>query len=267
MMPALGGRLCGVMLAVVLVGLGVASAHAAPAEKKKPVAVAPAAPATPAGGKPAQPAANVPLLPGAGSKEPVNIDADKLDYYDKEQKLVYTGNVVAVQGDSTLKSSVLTIFLEKQDANSTPGATAPAQPASAPGAPNQSSSVKHMEADGPVTLISKDQIGTGDHATYDKAENKVYLNGNVTLSQGTNVTQGDRLVYDMTTGQAQVFSGTTNGRVKSVFTPGSGTPGAAKPTEAKAAPKKEKPGTIKHKAASGSKAAARAPARDAAAQQ
>ncbi len=185
----------------------------------------------------------VPLLPGAGSKEPVNIDADKLDYFDKDQKLIYTGDVVAVQGESTLKASVLTIFLQK-DAQGQGGATAPTpNPAPAGGAnvgPAAGSSVKHMEADGPVTLISKDQVGTGNHATYDKAENKVYLTGNVTLSQGTNVTQGDHLIYDLTTGQAQVFSGTTNARVKSVFTPGSGTTNQP-PAAAKSSPKPDKP--------------------------
>ena len=201
--------------------------------------------ALPAAGAPARSGGGVPLLPGAGSKDPVNIDADKLDYFDKEQKLIYTGSVVAVQGDSTLKASVLTIFLQK-DAQGQTGATAPAAPpAPAPAgtAPGTGSSVKHMEADGPVTLISKDQVGTGDHATYDKAENKVYLTGKVTLSQGTNVTQGDRLIYDLTTAQAQVFSGTTNPRVKSVFTPGSGTPGgdpAKAGDEAKPAPKRDK---------------------------
>jgi len=183
----------------------------------------------------------VPLLPGSGSKEPVNIEADKLDYLNKEQQLIYTGNVVVVQGDSTLKASVLTIDLQKNDPGAG-GATAPAVPGAAnapPTAamgPGQGSSVRHMVADGPVTLISKDQVGTGDHATYDKAENRVYLNGNVTLSQGTNVTQGDRLVYDMTSGQAQVFAGQTNPRVMSVFTPGSAPPADAKPAPAAAKP-------------------------------
>ena len=215
--------------------------------------------AVPAVAAPAKSGGGVPLLPGAGSKDPVNIDADKLDYFDKEQKLIYTGNVVAVQGDSTLKASVLTIFLQKDPQGQT-GATAPAAPP-APGpagaAPGTGSSVKHMEADGPVTLISKDQVGTGDHATYDKVENKVYLTGKVTLSQGTNVTQGDRLIYDLTTAQAQVFSGTTNPRVKSVFTPGSGTPGgdpAKAGDDAKPAPKRDRsaPGA-KHKPAQAAK--------------
>ncbi len=206
---------------------------------KKPLSLpgddAPNKPAA-ADAAPKKASAGVPLLPGSGSKEPVNITADKLDFLNKENKLIYSGNVVVVQGDSTLKGSVLNIDLQR-DQPGAGGATAPATPAPADGAaPGQGSSVRHMEVDGPVTLISKDQIGTGNHATYDKAENKVYLNGNVTLSQGTNVTQGDRLVYDMTSGQAQVYSGKTNGgRVSSVFTPGAGTPGAA-PAPAKTAP-------------------------------
>lgn len=244
----------GLLVAVSLVGTAVAPAvHAATAKTT--------AAGTPA---PAKPAQSTPLLPGAGSKEPISIDAGKLDYFDKEQKLVYTGDVVAVQGESTLKASVLTIFLQKDPqaagaaAPAVPAGTAPAGAAAGMG-PGAGSSVSHMEADGPVTLISKDQVGTGDHATYDKAENKVYLKGNVTLSQGTNVTQGDRLVYDMTSGQAQVFSGQTgSGRVKSVFTPGSAAPGEqadqAAPKAGKAA--KRKPVKAGKAAAQGEDAAA-----------
>ena len=220
-------------LAVVIVALLGGSGPAFAAAAKKPPASSPAAPA------PAQkPAGGVPLLPGGGSKEPVSINAGKLDYFDKEQKLIYTGDVVVVQGDSTMKASMLTIFLEKTaPAAGTGGAAAePAAPAGTAVGPGQGSSVRHMDATGPVTLISKDQVGTGDSATYDKGEDKVYLNGNVTLSQGTNVTQGDRLIYDMASGQAQVFSGQTNGgRVMSVFTPGSGAPGG--PPKTAPAPK------------------------------
>ncbi len=229
---------------------GLASTLTGPAFAAKAVPPPPiTSPVKPAAKTAAAPS-NSPLLPGASSKEPININAAKLDYFDKEQKLIYTGDVVAVQGDSTLKSSKLTIFLQKDPQTAAAGAATPAAPASpsAPG-PGAGSSVSHMEAEGPVTMISKDQIGTGDHGSYDKAENKVYLNGHVTLSQGTNVTQGDRLVYDMTSGQAQVFSDKPNGgRVSSVFTPGAGAaPGAqpgptlpaAKPAKTTSAPKRK----------------------------
>jgi lipopolysaccharide export system protein LptA len=142
------------------------------------------------------------ILPGGNSKEPVNIDAAKLDYFDKEQKLVYSGNVVATQGESKLKATTLVIFLAPKEAGE-PG-----------GAPSSSSQVRRMEAAGPVTVISKDQIGTGDSGVYEKSENKIYLTGNVTLSQGPNVTKGDKLVYDLTSNQAAV-----TGRVRSMFLP------------------------------------------------
>jgi lipopolysaccharide export system protein LptA len=133
-----------------------------------------------------------PVLPGASPKEPVAIDAGKLDYFDKDQKLVYSGAVVATQGESRLKASVLTIFLE-----SAPTSSAGHQ-------------MRRMEAQGPVTITSKDQIGTGDSGVYDKAENKVFLTGRVTLSQGANVTKGERLVYDLNTNQAVVLGGGGN---------------------------------------------------------
>ncbi len=151
------------------------------------------------------------ILPGATAKDPLNIDAGKLDFFDKEQKLVYSGSVIVTNGPSTLKASKITIFLENKGAAAA-GATS-------------NDRVKHIDADGPVTLVSKDQIGTGDRASYDKAENKVYLTGNVTLTQGENVVKGERLVYDVTTAIATVQGGgAQGGRVRSTFTPGSAKP-------------------------------------------
>ena len=145
------------------------------------------------------------ILPGGNSKDPVNIEAAKLDYFDKEQKLVYTGNVIATQGESKLQAATLVIFLTPKDA------------AAEAGVPSSSSQVRRMEAAGPVTIVSKDQIGTGDSGIYEKSENKVYLIGNVTLTQGPNVTKGDKLIYDLTTNQAAV-----TGRVRSMFLPNGG---------------------------------------------
>ena len=44
-----------------------------------------------AGAAPAFAQKSTAVLPGASSKEPVSIDAGKLDYFDKDQKLVYSG--------------------------------------------------------------------------------------------------------------------------------------------------------------------------------
>ena len=82
------------------------------------------------------------VLPGGNSGKPVNIEAVKLDYFDKEQKLIYTGSVVATQGDAKLKASVLTIFLAPKG---TGGAAA-----------TSSSQVQRMLATGPITMLQRD---------------------------------------------------------------------------------------------------------------
>ena len=158
-----------------------------------------------------------PILPGANSNKPISIEAGKLDYFDKEQKLVYTGDVVATQGDATLKASVLTILLAPKAAGSSAG-----------GAPS-SGQVQRMLATGPVTIIQRDQVGTGENGVYDKVANKVVLTGNVRLSRGSDITEGDKLVYDLKSGQAAV----SGGRVRSMFTPSSNSGAADDPSAKK----------------------------------
>jgi len=136
------------------------------------------------------------MLPGASSKDPYTVDAGKLDYFDKEQKLIYTGDVVATQGPTKVRGSVMTIYLDKS------------------GDQNSQSSVRRVEIRGPVTVVQKDKVGSGDSGVYDKPENKWYLIGNVTLTQGTTVTQGDKLIYDLGTGRATVTGG-----ARTVLTP------------------------------------------------
>ena len=180
-----------------------------------------------------KPTQGAPLLPGGNSKEPISIEADKLVYFDKEQKAIYSGNVVAIQGDTRLTCSIMTVHMTKTAAAGASAVGASAVGASAAGAPAvkvadagpapsaESSSVSHLDCAGPVTVLSKTQTATGDSAVYDKPQNKIWIFGHVTLSDKGNVTKGDKLTYDLTSGQATVDIGGTSGRVKGLFLPGS----------------------------------------------
>jgi lipopolysaccharide export system protein LptA len=176
-----------------------------------------------------KPTQGSPLLPGGNSKEPISIEADKLVYFDKEQKAIYSGNVVAIQGDTRLTCSIMTVHMTKTAAAGAPAAGAPAvKVADAAPAPSaESSSVSHLDCAGPVTVLSKTQTATGDSAVYDKPQNKIWIFGHVTLSDKGNVTKGDKLTYDLTSGQATVDIGGTSGRVKGLFLPGSSDDAAA----------------------------------------
>ena len=173
------------------------------------------------------------------SKEPIKIDANKLDVFDKEGRAVFTGEVVAVQGESTMKCTVMTVFYEQRDQNG--GQAAPA----AQGADD--SAIKKIDCKGPVTIVSRTQVATGENATFDRGSNKIMLTGNATLSDGPNVTKGERVLYDINTGVANIET-TPGGRVRALFVPGNGGPaptgvgGANAPGNAKPKPQ-QKPAT------------------------
>ncbi len=168
------------------------------------------------------------------SKEPIKIDADALDVFDKEGRAVFSGNVVAVQGDSTMNCSLMTVFYEQKREGA-------AQPAAGPGADD--SSIKKIDCKGPVTIVSKTQIATGNNAIFDRLANKIFLIGNATLSDGPNVTKGERVIYDINTGIANVETA-PGGRVRALFVPGSGNPAAAGAGgQPGAKPKPQKPAT------------------------
>jgi len=160
---------------------------------------------------------------GGDSKEPIKIDADKLDVLDKENKAVFTGNVVAVQGETTVRCSEMTVLYEGrgggQGGAATARATAPAPAAQGQGQANDSS-IKRILCKGPVTVVSKTQAATSDNAEFDRANNVVIMTGNVALNDGPNITRGEKLTYNTVTGVANVETH-KGGRVQGFFVPNS----------------------------------------------
>ncbi|MGO4706462.1 LptA/OstA family protein [Microvirga sp. 2MCAF38] len=147
------------------------------------------------------------------SKEPIKIDADKLDVYDKEGRAVFSGNVVAVQGDSTMNCSLMTVLYEQKKDEA-------GKKQALPSSGGDDSSIKKIDCKGPVTIVSKTQVATGNDAIFDRENNKIYLVGNAALSDGPNITRGERVVYDLNSGVANVET-KPGGRVKALFVPGS----------------------------------------------
>lgn len=243
--PALTIRALPLCLIAALAGGPAAFAQPAPRAAQPAVAAPAPKPAAKPAANARQPSTSI--LPGGNSKDPISIDANKLEWFDADQKAVYTGDVVVIQGDSSLKAATLTIFLNKDEKNAAP------QQASSAGPAQGNSQIRRMEAAGPVTVIQKDQVGTGDRGVYDKVDNKVLLLGNVTLSQGGNITTGEKLIYDLDTKQAVVESGGAQQRVRGLFIPGSGPkepePAPAPAAQAKGAAKGAAAGTAKPKAA------------------
>jgi lipopolysaccharide export system protein LptA len=171
---------------------------------------------------------------GSNSREPVRIDANRLEVFDKENRAVYSGDVVAVQGQTTVRCTKMTIsYAQGQNAEGPRNAGPAAQ-----------TSIRKIDCDGPVSLLSGTQSATSDKLVYEAARDVVILTGKVVIADCDNVQRGERAVYDVKTGRATVDSG-PSGRVQGVFTPGSenrgGAPGAAVPSKSRECPPRAAP--------------------------
>jgi lipopolysaccharide export system protein LptA len=165
---------------------------------------------------------NAPLTNlGQNSRDPIKIDADRLEVMDRDSKAVFSGNVVAVQGRTTIRCSKLTIVYENRGgAAGTAGRQAPA-----PASVGADGGIRRLDCDGPVTVTSDDQVATGQRATFDRERDLVIMSGDVALAKGPNVTRGERLTYNTRTGIANI----EGGRVRGFFVPGSGDQPASAP--------------------------------------
>lgn len=180
--------------------------------------------------------------------QPIQINANSLEVRDKDKVAVFSGNVVVVQGDTTMRCKELVVFYDGKEAGKTApdtGAkTAGAKPAAsngdalAAGSPINSSAVRRLEINGSVIVTTKEQTATGDQGIFETKTNTITLTGKpVVLTQGPNVIRGQKLTVDLTSGTSR-FDG---GRIESLIVPNSvnqqkpGAPGAP------AAPGKPKP--------------------------
>ena len=200
------------------------------------VAQAPQPAAAPASSPPAK-------APNAQSKLPYDISADQQEMFNEEHKSIYRGDVVVIQGTDRLNTPLLTLFFAKKDPNA-----APAKTPAANSATDTFGKIERMEAEGPVYFTTPTQNAKGDHGTYVAADDTITLTGNVVLVQDKNVSTGDKLVYQKSTGHATLYSKSgAPQRVRGVFyqddqakPPAAGTAPApgAKPAPAKPAPAK-----------------------------
>lgn len=151
------------------------------------------------------------------SGKPVDITSEALEVHQEDQMAIFSGNVVAKQGESTLCAPKLIVYYDNADTQGqgqgqAQKAPVVAMPATDPS--GQASAIKKLEASGGVVVTAKDQIATGQTGLFDMVANLATLNDNVVLTQGNSVIKGKKLVVDMKTGVARVEG---SGGVSSIF--------------------------------------------------
>jgi len=168
----------------VLMGLA-ALADAAPAQAPAP-APRPAAPAaeSKSDGK------------GGDRKQPVTVDADRMERFGKESLVIFTGNVVARQENSVQHADRMEVYLDEKGDR-----------------------ILRTVSTGNVRIITRDcRTGTAQRADYFDLEQRVVLMGNARVWEEDNVVSGDTITIFLSQDRSVVQGGRQE-RVKAVFYP------------------------------------------------
>jgi lipopolysaccharide export system protein LptA len=129
------------------------------------------------------------------SRAPIDITSDTVEADQKTNRITFKGNVVAKQEDTTLYANTLTITYD----------------------PN-TKKVKEIVAVGNVKVVQLDRRATGQKATFDQEKNKVVLDGEAVVREGTNVIRGERIIFYVDE-ERSVVEGGKGSRVSTSITP------------------------------------------------
>lgn len=142
---------------------------------------------------------------------PITIEADHMTSLEKDNSVLFTGNVDAAQADVRIRSDKMTVIY-----------TAAGE--------EKKQEVKHIKCTGNVEITKGTWLGTGKTMTYLAKERKVILKGDAKAWQDNNLITGETIIYYLDEGRSEVVgrtsttvgesSGTkTSTRVKATLTP------------------------------------------------
>jgi lipopolysaccharide export system protein LptA len=155
-------------------------------------------PAAPKGAesKPAASATTSDRKPGQRSNSPIVIDADRMEAMRKEGLVIFTGNVVAKQDNSTQTADRMEVYLD-----------------------DKGERVLRIISTGNVKIVTEDcRTGTARRAEYYDDDQRLLLMGDAKVWQDENVVTGEEIEILLAEDRSTVKGGTRE-RVKSVFYP------------------------------------------------
>lgn len=134
----------------------------------------------------------------ASRKEPIHIRSHDLEFFYNEKRIVYRGSVVATQGDSTLKSSTLTVTYEDATTKTV------AQGGGATNTTQQGQKIKEIVAEENVEITSTTRRATCNKAVFSDASRTIVLTGNAILRDEANKVSGQKVTIYVDEGRTTV---------------------------------------------------------------
>jgi lipopolysaccharide export system protein LptA len=130
----------------------------------------------------------------------VDITADAMEIQDDRNTAIFTGNVRAIRGNSTLYADRLVVHyrkVKKPDGG-------------------EKTEVTDFVATGNVRIVDEQQTITGREARMDVQKDLLWVTGNVTVKTRTATVRGQKLFANLKTGVSRMEAG-GKGRVRGIF--------------------------------------------------
>ncbi len=129
------------------------------------------------------------------TRAPIDITSDTVEADQRQNTATFKGNVVAKQEDVTLYANTLLIIYDPE-----------------------TKKLKEIIATGNVKVVQVDRRATGQKMTFDQDKNKVVLDGDAVVREGTNVIRGERITFYVEE-ERSVVEPAKGGRVSTSITP------------------------------------------------
>ncbi len=126
------------------------------------------------------------------SDTPIHVSADKMVSHEKEQAVIFTGNVKAKQGDMIINAEVMTIYHGGQKKQTTTKGQ------------KDTPQIKKIVSTGNVEIIQEGFVATGDKVEYLATKEKVILTGHAKIIQDNNMVTGYQVEMDLASGTTTV---------------------------------------------------------------
>ncbi len=141
----------------------------------------------------------------AEQPSPIQIESDRMESGEGENTILFTGGVVARQGELVIHAERMTIvYLSEEE--------------KAQLAPESARRLKKLSATGNVKLETAAWIGTGARMDYFEVERKVYLSGEAKVWRGNNLVTGEAVTIHLDEGKSIVERSEQPGeRVRAFF--------------------------------------------------
>jgi len=143
------------------------------------------------------------------SDEPMEITSNRMEAFNENKLVVFSGNAMVKQGNKVFKSDKLLLYYKKEpDKKEKVGKIET----------EKYGDLEKVEAKGNVSLTQGQRMATGDEAIYFRDSGKVILTGNAMLSEGKNSIKGDRVIVFINENRGVVESNSKK-QVKAVIYP------------------------------------------------